>query len=63
MARSTADFASTTSMVEGRLRLRTASMPGEDPDAALFLLSAIAVYVDLGRRGGKEGGASMTVSG
>ena len=38
-------------------------MPGEDPDAALFLLSAIAVYVDLGRRGGKEGGASMTVSG
>lgn len=40
MARSTADFASTTSMIEGRLRFRIASRFGEDPEAA-FLFSVI----------------------
>lgn len=41
MARSTADFASTTSMIEARLRFRIASRLSDDPEAAFFLSSVI----------------------
>lgn len=65
MARSTADFASTTSMIEARLRVRTASTAGEDPEAAFILFSTIprgglSIWV-WGERGGEGGESSMTV--
>ena len=59
MARSTADFASTTSMIEARLRVRTASMPGEAP-FLLFsvILLAGAVYGG-GLRERRKGGTRV----
>ena len=64
VARSTADFASTTSMTEARLLVRTASMLGEDTEAVFILFSAIpldgiSMLISKGRRkerGGKGGG-------
>jgi len=61
VARSTADFASTTSMTEGRLRLRTASRCCDDPEAAFLLFSVIpldglSTWIWGGERKEEEGG-------